>query len=319
MMLENAKIVAVTGASGYIGSRLLRHLEEENLERLVAIDINPPPLPIHNVAVYRRDVGLTFEDTLRQSGVTTVVHLAFVLNRGRSRRDVRETRETNLRTLHVVLDSCAGAGVKHVVYLSSHTVYGARRDNVVPLTESSPLRPVPDLAFGYDKFLSDQILESFAVRHPDIKVTLLRCCSVLGPSAAPDISRIFAFPGPMGVCGQNPAFQFLHEDDLARILTLVIHRGISGVYNLAGDGVVFYKEIVEALPGHYLCLPGFLGFPAVGMTWKLGLQSRRNTAELDLLRYPLLLSTSKLREAIGYQINYTSMETLTSFVNGVLL
>jgi len=61
-MVEDAKIVAVTGASGYIGSRLLRQLEEENLERLVAIDINPPPLPIHNVAVYRRDVGLTCED-----------------------------------------------------------------------------------------------------------------------------------------------------------------------------------------------------------------------------------------------------------------
>ena len=290
-MVDGAKIVAVTVASGYIGSRLLRQLEEENLERLVAIDINPPPLPIHNVAVYRQDVGLTFEDALRRSEVTTVVHLAFVQNRGRNRREVRETRETNLRTLHVVLDSCARAGVKHVVYLSSHTVYGARRDNAVPLTESSPLRPVPDLAFGYDKFLSDQILESFAERHPDIKVTLLRCCSVLGPSATPDISRIFTFPGPMGVCGQNPAFQFLHEDDLARILTLVIHRGISGV----------------------------LGFPAVSMTWKMGLQTRRNTAELDLLRYSLLLSTGKLREATGYQINYTSLETLTSFVNGVLL
>ena len=51
----------------------------------------------------------------------------------------------------------------------------------------------------------------------------------------------------------------------------------------------------------------------------MGLQSRRNTAELDLLRYPLLLSTGKLREATGYKINYTSLETLTSFVNGVLL
>ena len=318
-MVEDAKIVAVTGASGYIGPRLLRQLEEENLERLVAIDINPPSLPIHNVTVYRRNVGLSFEDALRQSEVNTVVHLAFVQNRGRNRREVREIRETNLRTLHTALDSCARAGVNHVVYLSSHTVYGARRDNAVPLTESSLLRPVHDLAFGYDQFLSDQILESFAERHPDIKVTLLRCCSVLGPSATPDISRIFAFPGPMGVCGHNPAFQFLHEDDLARILTLVIHQGISGIYNLAGDGVAFYKEIVDALPGHYLCLPGFLGFPAVAMTWRMGLQSRRNTAELDLLRYPLLLSTGKLREATGYQINYTSLETLTSFVNGVLL
>ena len=94
-----------------------------------------------------------------------------------------------------------------------------------------------DFPFGYDKFLSDQILESFAERHPDTKVTLLRCCSVLGPGANPDISRIFCFSRPIGILGYNPPFQFLHEDDLARILSAVIQRGICGVFNLAGDGV----------------------------------------------------------------------------------
>jgi UDP-glucose 4-epimerase len=142
---------------------------------------------------------------------------------------------------------------------------------------------------------------------------------VLGPSAGKDVSRIFTFPGPVGVYGYNPPIQYLHEDDLARILTLVIQRGVYGVYNLAGDGVAFYNEIIDALPGRYLCLPNFLAYPLVGMTWKMGMQGRRNSAELDLLRFPLLLSTSKIREATGYQINYTSLETLNSFVNGVLL
>ena len=109
-MVESSKIVAVTGASGYIGARLLRELEEENLERLVAIDIKPPPMPVHNVAVYRQDVGRLFDAPLRQRRVTTLVHLAFVPNRGRNRREVREIRETNLRTMHVVLDSCDRAG-----------------------------------------------------------------------------------------------------------------------------------------------------------------------------------------------------------------
>lgn len=318
-MVENSKIVAVTGASGYIGARLLRELEEENLERLVAIDIKPPPMPVHNVAVYRQDVGRLFDGPLRQRRVTTLVHLAFVLNRGRNRREVREIRETNLRTMHMVLDSCARAGVQHVIYLSSHTVYGARRDNAVPLTERAPLRPMPDFPSGYDKFLSDQILESFAERHPDIKVTLLRCCAVLGPSASADISRIFSCPRPIGVCGNNPPFQFLHEDDLARVLTAVIQQEIDGVFNLAGDGVAFYKEISEAVPQRLMCLPSLVAYPLIGSTWNLGLQRSRSTAELDLVRYPMLLSTSKLKQATGYQPNYTSLETLTSFVNAVLI
>ena len=40
-MLNNKKVVAVTGSSGYIGSRLLRYLEECGSYGLVAFDINP--------------------------------------------------------------------------------------------------------------------------------------------------------------------------------------------------------------------------------------------------------------------------------------
>ena len=189
-MVEDSKIVAVTGASGYIGSRLLRQLEEENLERLVAFDIKPPPLPIHNVAVYRQDVSRPIDEALRHNRVTTVVHLAFTNNQGRNRRDIRHVREINLRTLHVVLDSCSRAGVKHIIYLSSHTVYGAHWDNPVPLTESTALRPVPDYSFGYDKFLSDQILEAFAERQPDIKVTVLRAWQT------PQVSGVYQQSGP---------------------------------------------------------------------------------------------------------------------------
>ncbi len=318
-MVEASKVVAITGASGYIGSRLLRQLEEGNLEKLIAFDIKPPILPIHNIAVHRRDVSRPIDGTLRQSRVTTLVHLAFTANRGRNRQEIRDTRETNLRTLHAILDSCSRAGVKHIIYLSSHTVYGAHRDNPLPLTERAPLRPMPDFPFGYDKFLSDQILESFAERHPDTKVTILRSSSVLGPSASNDISRVFAFPKAMGVCGYNPPFQFLHEDDLARILTAVIEREISGIFNVAGDGVAFYNEIAEILPEKLMCLPPFLAYPAVKVTWNLGLQRSRTTAELDLVRYPLLLSTGKLEQATGYRPRYTSLETLTTFVNAVLI
>jgi UDP-glucose 4-epimerase len=317
-MVEAAKVVAVTGSSGYIGSRLLPQLEEENLERLVAFDTRPLPLPIHNITVYRQDVGRPIEDALRQNGVTTLVHLAFVRNWGRNRREVRNVRENNLRTLHAVLDSCYRAGVQHIIYLSSHTVYGAHRDNPMPLTEQAPLRPLVDFSFGYDKFLSDQILESFAERHSEIKIAILRVSPVLGPSADNDISRIFLNPRPLGVHGYNPPFQFLHEADLARILSIIIQRSISGIFNVAGDGVAFYREIAEAIPTRLRCMPAVLAYPLMGLSWGLGLQHDRSPAHLDFMRYPILLSTGKLVQATGYRFKYTSLETLISFVNSVL-
>jgi UDP-glucose 4-epimerase len=319
---EAPKVVAVTGASGYIGSRLLRQLEDEPpgvVEKLIAFDLKPPSAPIHNIAVYRRDVSRPIEEALRRHRVTTLAHLAFTRNRGYNRREVREIREGNLRTLHAVLDSCLRAGVRHIIYLSSHTVYGAHPNNPIPLTERSPLRPTPDFPFGYDKFLSDQILDAFAERHQETKVTVLRCCAVLGPSASPDVSRIFFYPRPMGVCGYDPPFQFLHEDDLARILAIIIKRGISGVFNAAGEGVAFYREIAEIIPGALKRLPFLAAYPLVKLTWKLGLQRSINTAELSLMQYPVLLSTSNLEQATGYRPRYTSLEAVTSFINSALV
>ncbi len=64
-------VVAVTGASGYIGTSLLQNLEEEGAQRkLVAIDINPLPFPIHNITVHRQDVTESIEDVLRRNRVT---------------------------------------------------------------------------------------------------------------------------------------------------------------------------------------------------------------------------------------------------------
>jgi UDP-glucose 4-epimerase len=318
-MVEAPKVVAITGASGYIGSRLLQQLERENLEKLVAFDIKPPTLPVHNIAVYRQDVSRPIDNALRQNRVTTLVHLAFIWHRGYNRRTVRNTRENNLRALHTVLDSCSRAGVQHIIYLSSHTVYGTHRDNSMPVTERTPLSPMQDLPFSYDIFLSDQVMESFAERHPEITVTILRSSTVLGPTADKNISRIFAIPQPIGVCGCNPPFQFLHEDDLARIITGIIQRAVSGVFNVAGDGVAFYREIAEAVPGKLRCWPAFLAYPMLKLTWSLGLQRTKTTAELDLLRYPMLLNTGKLTQATDYRLKYTSLEALTAFVNSVLI
>lgn len=188
----------------------------------------------------------------------------------------------------------------------------------MPLTEQAPLRPSLDFSFGYDKFLSEQILESFAERHADIKVTVLRVSPVLGPGADNDISRIFLHPRPLGVCGYNSPFQFLHEDDLAHILSIIIQRSVSGVFNVTGDGVAFYREIAEAIPTRPRCIPAVLAYPLIGCTWGLGLQRHRSPAHLDFMRYPILLSTGKLAQATGYRLKYTSLETLISFVNSVL-
>ncbi len=312
--------VAVTGASGYIGSCLLRHLEEKGEpQKLVAIDNRPLPFPFHNIAAYRRDVTEPIDDALLKHHVSTLVHLAFVSRRGRSRREVNEIRETNLRALKTVLESCVRTGVKHLVFLSSHTVYGARPDNPIPLTVRSPLRPQPDFPYGYDNFLSEQVLQEFAEEHGDTKVTILRTCMVLGPTQGNPVTQGFFKHWMLAAESHNPPLQFVYQDDLARVLDIVIQRGIEGVFNVAGDGIVFYREMAETIKSRVLSLPSFLAYPLVRLTWNLRIQRESTAAGLNLVRYPIVLSTGTLKQATGYRFWHTSMDALMAYANSNLL
>ena len=319
-MTDDTKAVAITGASGYIGSRLLRRLEdEEGIRKLVAIDVHSPTEPIHNMAAYRMDVAEPIDSALLAHRVTTLVHLAFITQPGRNRREVNSIRQTNLDTLRSVLESCVRAGVNHVVYLSSYTVYGAHPDNPIPITDSAPLRPLPDFAYGYDKYLSEQILQEFQEQHPDIAVTILRSCVVLGPSANNYVAKAFFRPWLLGIWNHNPPMQFVYEDDLARVLTIVVQQRLAGVFNVAGDGVVFYREMAEMIGSRFLMLPAFLAVSLTQLTWNLRIQVDSPGAGMALVKYPIVLSTGKLHEVTGYRFWHTSLETLTAFTNANLV
>ncbi|MCH8799797.1 MAG: NAD-dependent epimerase/dehydratase family protein, partial [Chloroflexi bacterium] len=238
-MAQQGKVVAVTGASGYVGAKLLERLEQEpGLRKLVAFDVNPLVVPVHNIAVYRKDVSQPIDDELNDQGATTLVHLAFNARRGANGREVAAIREENLETLRSVMASCVRARVGHLIYLSSHTVYGAHSDNPVPIPDDAPMRPPPDFPYGYDKHLCELALEEFAQAQEDIKITVLRSCIVLGNGADSAVTQAFFHPWLLGVLDYNPALQFVYDDDLARVMSIIIQQEISGTFNVAGDGVV---------------------------------------------------------------------------------
>jgi UDP-glucose 4-epimerase len=312
-------VVAVTGASGYIGTRLLQELEEQaEPHKLVAIDARPLPFPVLNVVAYRRDVTEPIADVLLHHRATTLVHLAFGARRGRNRREVDAIRQANLDALATVLDSCVRASLSHFIYLSSHTVYGAHPDNPIPLTDKASPRPLPDFPYGFDKYISELTIQKFAEQHTEVKVTILRSCIVLGPNGLSSVTSGLFRPWLLGVLGYNPPLQFLHEDDLARVLTMIIRRKLPGVFNVAGEGVVHYHEMAEIIKSRMVILPAFLAYPLAQLTWNLRLQRDSTAAGLDLVRYPMVLSTSKLAQATGFRFGHTSLETLTAFANSFL-
>ena len=308
-MTTQQKVVAVTGSSGHIGAKLLEHLEEmPGLGKLVAFDTRPLRAPVHNIAAFRRDVAEPIHEELAQHGVTTLVHLAFAWRSGLKRREAAANSERNLAALERVIESCIQAGVGHLVYVSSHSVYGARPDNPVPLNEDCPLRPSSGFPYAQDNYRAERLLSEKAEENPDFKVAIFRSCPVLGPMTGTGLMREFFFPGWVGLSDYNPPLQFVDDDDLARLMCLAIGQEVEGTYNVAGDGVAFLRELAPTLVSGRVQLPAALVYPLKRLT---GGTSVAYSHFLD--RWPIIMSTAKLRRTTGFRFRHTATEAVASF------
>ena len=310
-MTLQQKVVAITGSSGHLGSKLLEHLEDmPGLGKLVAFDTRPLRLPVHNIAAFRRDVTESIQGELDRFGVTTLVHLAFQWRKGLRRREAAELSEQNRKMLEKVIDSAVSAGVEHIIYVSSHTVYGLGLDCPMPLNEDRPLRSGSGYPYAADNLRAEVLLQNLVDDHPDINVTILRCCPALGVHTSVDLLREFYFPGWLGLSDYNPPLQFVSDDDLATILGIAIQEQHSGVFNVAGDGVVFLREFARELPSKRVQMPSAIAYPMKRLT---GGAYVAYSHYLD--RWPVIMSTAKLKQATGYRFRLSALEALSSLVS----
>ena len=312
--VTSAPVIAVTGSAGYIGSQLLQELEnEDSLGRLIAIDVKPLSMPFHNINAYRLDITQPLDAVFHDHHINTVYHLAFDLRESRNQQEAAAIRQNNILGLENLLRACRAVHVNHFIYLSSHTVYGAYPDNPVPITEEATLRPLARFQYSQSKAISEEMLQQFAQENPAIGVTVLRCCMVIGPRSDNYVARAFQKPILIKVAGHDPPLQFIHENDLARLLALFGMEPRAGVFNVAGEGVIRYSRLAQILGRRMLSLPPFIAYPLVRLTWRLGLQKDASAEGLDLVRYPMVLSTGKLKQATGFKFHYTSEEAVSSY------
>ena len=83
--------------------------------------------------------------------------------------------------------------------------------------------------------------------------------------------------------------------------------------------MVFYRELARIIKSKIVSLPAILAYPLAEMTWDLGIQRDSTASGLDLIRYPVVMDTAKLRQITGYKFWHTSFETLTAYANSCLL
>lgn len=309
------KSVAVTGISGYLGRVLLLFLErDETVERIIGIDRRPLPVcSSEKVEFYQGDVRDSVLEKLLQ-GADVLVHLAFVLMRSPGVRP-EEIERQNVQDTAAVFEAAARQGVRKIIFTSSVVAYGLHADNPVPLTEESPLRPNKGLYYSRAKAAIERYLDGFEKAHPQIVVTRLRPCTVVGPNADPAQMASLVSPTTVLVRGANPLYQLVYEEDVARALHLAIQKDLPGAYNVAGDAPLTLREMAKLRGARVIALPYFVVRALMGVLWR----ARRSPFApewTDLLRYPLVVSNDKLKHA-GWVPRYTTAEALQALVTAV--
>lgn len=133
--------IAVTGASGFVGSHLVQRLQRDGLG-VVALS-RRPLLDVESVMV--RDYLDTAELREAFTGVSAVVHLAARAHQNDGDDATHAYHEANVQSTLSVTHACVAAGVRRLVFVSSIGVNGNHSAHG-PFTEADVPQPVEPYA-----------------------------------------------------------------------------------------------------------------------------------------------------------------------------
>lgn len=308
--------VLITGVSRSLGASVARALEASpQVEYIAGVDLSDPPADLERTEFIRADIrNPLIRRILTSARADTVVHTDLVSTPvfagGRAAQ-----KERNVIGTMQLLGACQRADhVRKVVVRSSTAIYGI--DPAAPslLTEEMSSRIQPDHGYSKDVMDAETFARDFGRRRSDVSVTILRMTNVVGPKSDSNMTQLFSLPLVPMALGFDPRLQFLHEEDEIEVLERAILHDHPGVFNVAGDGVVYLSQairIARRLPlpvvaplaqvaGDLLRTAGLIDFP---------------TDQINLLMHGRVVDNTRLKTVFGYQPKFSTVEAFRDFVS----
>lgn len=235
--------VAVTGAAGFIGRRLVARLAAEGVA-VLALDRVPPPAPPGGRAVAADLAAWAWPDDWRAGPPFALVHLAWDL----AERGSWSAQAQQVRTLAVLLERLPAVCAR-VVGLGSAEEYG-RRGGVLR-EEDAPVGPLS--AYGWAKRAAGELALAWAQAGAR-QLAWLRPFVVYGPGQAGDMVVPYALR--QARAGRAAEFtdgrqrrDFVHVDDVVAALLCALRRpdGAPLCCNLGTGAPVPVREVLEGI------------------------------------------------------------------------
>lgn len=298
--------IAVTGASGLLGQRLLPLLDASgSVDRIVGLDVRDPARRTRKLEFHCVDIA-TAELKPLLEGVDVVVHLAAVVG---CIPDEGLMARVNIGGTRRILEAASTAGVRKIVRASSASVYGAWANNPVPLSETAPLRPNPGFAPALHDAENERLLREWHNEHPSAVVTTLRIAPVVGPGAHTLFATVARGRPPVTVRGATPPMQVVHIDDAAAALAFAVEHDLDGPFNVAADSWLTSEEAAHLVPRAMRPpLPYEAAERLLWALWSTGLGDAPPSV-LPYLVHPWVIANDRLKAA-GWSPRHTNEEAL---------
>ncbi len=325
----DGRVVAITGACTFLGTELIRRLEEDpRYRRVLALDVRPPPVPLAShhersdggdrspktrfvkIDLTQPTIDAEIATLLDHEGVDTVVHGAFLSHPTHASEWAHELEDVG--TMHV-LNACASSQPARLLMVSTTMVYGAHPQNPNFLTEDAELRGHRDSRFVNDKVRAEKQAARFAREHPDTSVAVLRFAPVLGPTVSNMFTRFLSRPVAPVMMGHDPLLQFVHEQDAAWALEQGVHSDAEGPFNIVGKGVLPYTTVLAMMGRVPLPMPALMARPLAKALWATQVFSSPPSF-LDFLLYLCVADGAKARRELGFAPRLSIKRTILDFL-----
>jgi len=300
-MSEPKETVLITGANGFVGSRLCAHLISQGFHVIAQVRRTSDLSLLRDLKVEYRYGDITELRTLPEmvAKVDYIVHNAGLI-KAKRRQTFFDVNEQGTRSLLEVVEK-HNPTVRRIVHISSVAAAGPSQPGR-PVTESD--QPHPITTYGESKLAGEKVALSFADRLP---VVVVRPPGVYGPGDRGIFSMfqaVWIHLKPL-IGDSRRKLQLVHVDDLCDGIAKALKADVKpgGIYFVAEKDAYAYRELIDILvtaSGRWtvpLYLPAPLfravatiseyGFKAIGVTPLLTREKSRelnSSWEMDISR-----------------------------------
>lgn len=306
-------MIAVTGASGYIGRATLAQLAALG-EPAVAVSRGPAPAGLPAIVTWR-STGEAAPRAAAFAGCDAVIHLAGRAHTKVTHEDGRDLFDEANRQLALATAAAAGeAGVRRFVFVSTLGVHGRSSDT--PLRGDSPVQP--NEPYARAKWAAERELAA-ACAGNGMDLCIVRPPMVYGPGCPGNFRRLVRLVAtglPLPFASLDGKRSFIHVDNLASFLCSAARAGSgpTGTYVVADGSDWTLPQLVRGIAAGLQRPARLLPFP--GAVLRLAGRLAGREAEIDSLTRPMQVDAREARAAFGWSPPVAPAEALRQSVQG---